>query len=176
MNNANKCTKYVNLGISGGFEAGLQLTLTVWLVLKKVISVEHLLNVRWSKGSYGNFFPSIPFISALSSFLTMISACIRFDGWKYNIHTVAITFFCRMNIPLPYQAYPLKDFSKRYERQVSHMLGSLPHFVLSSLFRVFSFAFMWIYLAFYATVPILVLLFINILIFYILESDKGKIY
>ena len=66
-------------GISGGFEAGLQLTLTIWLVLKKVISVEHFLNVRWSKGSYGNFFPSIPFISALSSFLTMISTCIRYD-------------------------------------------------------------------------------------------------
>ena len=68
---------YLFLGISGGFEAGLQLTFTIWLILKKVISVENFLNVTWKKGSYGNFFPSIPLISATSSFLTMLTTCIR---------------------------------------------------------------------------------------------------
>ena len=65
------------IGISGGFEAGLQLTFTIWLILKKVISVENFLNIAWKKGSYGNFFPSIPLISATSSFLTMMTTCVR---------------------------------------------------------------------------------------------------
>ena len=67
-------------GISGGFEAGLQLTLTSWLLLRKVISIEHFLNVTWTMGSYGNFFPSIPLISAASSLLTMVTTCIRWIG------------------------------------------------------------------------------------------------
>ena len=80
----------------------------------------------------------------------------------------------RLNIPLSYEAYAKKDFLQRYEKQCAQILGFLSHFVFSCLFRVSCLAFMWIYLAFYATIPILVLLFINILIFYILESDKGK--
>ena len=70
-------TRSFTIGISGGFEAGLQLTFTIWLVLKKVISVENFLTVTWKKGSYGNFFPSIPLISATSSFLTMLTTCVR---------------------------------------------------------------------------------------------------
>ena len=70
-------TRSFTVGISGGFEAGLQLTFTLWLVLKKVISVENFLTVTWKKGSYGNFFPSIPLISATSSFLTMMTTCVR---------------------------------------------------------------------------------------------------
>ena len=80
----------------------------------------------------------------------------------------------RLNIPLSYEAYAKKDFLQRYEKQCAQILGFLSHFVFSCLFRVSCLAFMWIYLAFYATIPILVLLFINILIFYLLESDKGK--
>ena len=160
-------------GISGGFEAGLQLTLTIWLILRKVITVEHFLNVKWTKGSYGNFFPSIPLISAISSFLTMVSTCIRY--FCYLISTFPLNvFLSRLNIPLSYEAYAKKDFLRRYEKQCAQILGFLSHFVFSCLFRVSCLAFMWIYLAFYATIPILVLLFINILIFYILESDKGK--
>ena len=162
------------LGISGGFEAGLQLTLTSWLLLRKVISIENFLNVTWTMGSYGNFFPSIPLISAASSLLTMITTCIR---WIVNVGCAVIilnSITSRLNLPLPYEAYPKKDFFERYNKQSAQILGFLSHFVFSCLFRVSCLAFMWIYLAFYATIPILVLLFINILIFYILESDKGK--
>ena len=89
----------------------------------------------------------------------------------YMIHI----FFCfRLNLPLPYEDYSKKDFHLRYQTQCSQILGYLPHFVISCIFRVSCLAFMWIYLAFYAIIPILVLLFVNILIFYIQESDKGK--
>ena len=64
-------------GISGGFEAGLQLSLTLWLVLKGVIPLSDVLSVHWRRGSYGNYSPSIPLISALSSFLSMVWSCIR---------------------------------------------------------------------------------------------------
>ena len=64
-------------GISGGFEAGLQLTLTLWLVLKGVIPLEDILCVHWRRGSYGNYSPSIPLISAVSSLVSMVSACVR---------------------------------------------------------------------------------------------------
>ena len=81
---------FISIGISGGFEAGLQLTFTIWLILKKVISVENFLNVAWKKGSYGNFFPSIPLISATSSFLTMMTTCVRLAeifiySWAFSI-------------------------------------------------------------------------------------------
>ena len=64
-------------GISGGFEAGLQLTLTLWLVLKGVIPLDDILHVHWRRGSYGNYSPSIPLISAVSSILTMTANCVR---------------------------------------------------------------------------------------------------
>ena len=64
-------------GISGGFEAGLQLALTLWLVLKGVIPLDDILNVHWRRGSYGNYSPSIPLISAVSSILTMTANCVR---------------------------------------------------------------------------------------------------
>ena len=161
---------YLFLGISGGFEAGLQLTFTIWLILKKVISVKNFLNVTWKKGSYGNFFPSIPLISATSSFLTMLTTCIRL----VNTYSSISYHLFRLNLPLPYEAYNKKDFLGRYREQSLQILECFPYFVFSSLFRVSCLAFMWIYLAFYATIPILVLLLVNILIFYILESDKGK--
>ena len=64
-------------GISAGFEAGLQITLTLWLVLKGVIPLEDILYIHWRKGSYGNYAPSIPLISAVSSLLAMITNCVR---------------------------------------------------------------------------------------------------
>ena len=64
-------------GISAGFEAGLQITLTLWLVLKGVIPLEDILYIHWREGSYGNYAPSIPLISAVSSLLTMITNCVR---------------------------------------------------------------------------------------------------
>ena len=64
-------------GISGGFEAGLQLTLTLWLVLKGVIPLDDILSVHWRRGSYGNYSPSIPLISAVSSLVSMVAACVR---------------------------------------------------------------------------------------------------
>ena len=64
-------------GISGGFEAGLQLSLTLWLVLKGVIPLSDVLSVHWRRGSYGNYSPSIPLISAVSSLVSMVSACVR---------------------------------------------------------------------------------------------------
>ena len=64
-------------GISGGFEAGLQLSLTLWLVLKGVIPLEDILCVHWRRGSYGNYSPSIPLISAVSSLLSMVWSCVR---------------------------------------------------------------------------------------------------
>ena len=141
-------------GISGGFEAPLQLTMTIWLMLKGVLYSNDVLNIGWSKGSYGNLSPSIPFISALSSFITIISTCVR------------------LNHPLPYQAYSQTVFRRRYSRQFSLVLGHLPHYICSSLFRVSSLAFIWIYLALYALIPILVLLLVNILIFYKQEDNQ----
>ena len=143
-------------GISGGFEAPLQLTMTIWLLLKGVLYIDDVFHVGLSKGSYGNFFPSIPFISALSSLLTILSTCVR------------------LNLPLPYQAYSQTKFRRRYAKQLSLVLGHLPHFIGSALFRITSLAFIWIYLAFYALIPILLLLLINILIFY-KQDDNQKL-
>ena len=92
---------------------------------------------------------------------------------KNNFISIFLQLF-RLNLPLPYEAYSKNDFFGRYREQSLQILEYLPYFVFSCLFRVSCLAFMWIYLAFYATIPILVLLLVNILIFYILESDKGK--
>ena len=103
-----------------------------------------------------------------------MSPYISHSSWRKNWNVKVLKLHPRLNLPLPYQAYGENELSRRYGKQFSQILNSLSHYVFSCLFRVSCLAFMWIYLAFYAAIPILVLLFINILIFYTQESDKGK--
>ena len=104
----------------------------------------------------------------------MMTTCVRSVKSLKIIYISIFSQLFRLNLPLPYEAYSKNDFFGRYREQSLQILECLPYFVFSCLFRVSCLAFMWIYLAFYATIPILVLLLVNILIFYILESDKGK--
>ena len=84
---------------AGGFQAGLQLSLTLWLLLHRVLDPSLLLGVAWHRGRYGNLTPSIPLISAASSLATLILTATR------------------LNLPLPYRAYCQTSFRRRYGQQ-----------------------------------------------------------
>ena len=145
--------------ITGGCAAPLQLVLTVWLALRGVLGrrwglaqtvlllLRELLGLVWSQGTYGNWSPSIPAVSAASSLLT------------------ALVAGARLNLP-PVSGGQGRDWLGRQGARLGEALASLPTSLVSCLFRVLMFSYIWVYLHFYSLVPLCCLLLTNLLIFY----------
>eukprot|EP00092_Neocalanus_flemingeri_P000074 GFUD01000076.1.p1 GENE.GFUD01000076.1~~GFUD01000076.1.p1 ORF type:complete len:1104 (-),score=226.04 GFUD01000076.1:19-3330(-) len=146
--------------ITGGFEAPVQLTMTIWLMLKGIIDndfsfAKAFVDFGLPQDKFGNSvpLPAIPVISSISSLVSIMMACVR------------------LNIPQPYQSYAEPNFCKRHSKRFSQVMGHLPFFLCSVLFRVMSYAFMWIYLWFYSFIPLTVSFFANLVIGYNQQTD-----
>ena len=135
-------------GIVAGFEAPLQMTITLWLAMRGVVDLElgGSAEVTEVEDDYRNtlYLPSIPRISLLFSLCSAISACYR------------------MNIPLPYLDYSKEDLQSRWKTMFFQSLGQTPYFICSVVFRVMSYAFMWTFLHIYAPIPMFLIFISNV--------------
>ena len=135
-------------GIVAGFEAPLQMTITLWLAMRGVLDLElgGTAEVTEVEDDYRNtlYLPSIPRISLVFSLCSAISACYR------------------MNIPLPYLDYSKENLQSRWKTMFFQSLGQTPYFICSVVFRVMSYAFMWTFLHIYAPIPMLLIFISNV--------------
>merc|ERR1719153_424649 len=150
--------------ITGGFEAPVQLTMTIWLMLKGIIDndfsfAKAFVDFGLPKDRFGNTvpLPAIPVISSLTSLLSIMFACVR------------------LNIPQPYQSYQEENFVKRHSKRFSKVMGHIPFFLCSVLFRVLSYAFMWVFLSghlLYSFIPLIGTFLANLVIGYNQQTDE----
>jgi len=150
--------------ITGGFEAPVQLTMTIWLMLRGIIDndfsfAKAFIDLGLPEDRFGNTvpLPAIPVISSLTSLISIMFACVR------------------LNIPQPYQSYAIPNFSKRHSKRFSQVMAHLPFFLCSVLFRVMSYAFMWVYLSgsiIYPFIPLTCTFIGNLVIGYSHQTDK----
>jgi len=150
--------------ITGGFEAPVQLTMTIWLMLKGIIDndfsfAKAFVDFGLPTDKFGNTvpLPAIPVISSLTSLLSIMFACVR------------------LNIPQPYQSYREEHFWKRHSKRFSKVMGHLPFFLCSVLFRVMSYAFMWVFLSgsiIYSSIPLICTFLANLVIGYNQQTDS----
>ena len=132
--------------ITGGFESPIQLTLTIWLMLKGISNNDFsfgnlFIDFKLPTDTFGNVIP-LPTISIWSSVLSIISICMA---------------CIRLNIPVPYR-YFAHSLTKMRSSQI---VGHLPFFLASIIFRVMSYAYIWLFLHLWTFVPLLSSLFFN---------------
>ena len=146
--------------IMGGFEAPLQLVSTGWLMMKGVIEdrspLDDSFEVQTSKDMYGNnlTIPNITSISAYFSFCSIIITCIL------------------ANIPLEYVKFSQHDFNNRYDERFSHIVGRIPYFLSTVIFRIISFALMITFLFYYTAFPVALIFLANVSIGYLVMADE----
>ena len=135
-------------GIVAGFEAPLQMTITLWLAMRGVLDLDlgGTTEVTEVEDDYRNtlYLPSIPRISLFFSLCSAISACYR------------------MNVPLPYLDYSKENLQSRWKTMFFQSLGQTPYFICSVVFRVMSYAFMWTFLHVYAPIPMILIFISNV--------------
>ena len=122
--------------------------------MKGVFNFSDLSQVHWVQGSYGNYLPSIPVVSAISSFCTIILTC-------FNI-----------NLTLPLATVLHNSMLSKCKIIFTDICAYLPFFLCTISFRILSLSLMWIYIAFYSLIPISCLVLSNILVFYLVVDDK----
>ena len=137
--------------ITGGFEAPIQLTMTIWLMLRGIINNDFsfgslFIDLKLPTDTFGNVVP-LPTISIVSTVFSIVSMCVA---------------GIRLNIPGSYKDYGNSLSNERILKILKH----IPFFLCSIIFRVMSNAFIWLFLHLWSFIPLCLSLLSNAYIGY----------